>query len=85
MVEQPPEQEKQDFSEIFGPATGSLSHPFVIVVDMAHAQLHLLDFGDELWKLDDRTIKVGRKGLATARAALARSARPVAQADKLAA
>ena len=40
---------------------------------MAHAQLHLLDFSDELWKLDERTIKVGRKGLASARAALARS------------
>ncbi|MEM9131632.1 MAG: hypothetical protein AAF962_22285 [Actinomycetota bacterium] len=48
---------------------------------MAHAQLHLLDFGDEQWKLDDRTIKVGRKGLASARAALARSARPVALTD----
>lgn len=48
---------------------------------MAHAQLHLLDFGDEQWKLDDRTIKTGRKGLASARAALARSARPVALLD----
>ena len=43
---------------------------------MAHAQLHLLNFDDEPWKLDDQTIRVGRKGLATARAALARSARP---------
>lgn len=44
---------------------------------MAHAQLHLLDFGDEeLWKLDAKTIRVGRKGLASARAALARSSRP---------
>lgn len=55
---------------------GSLSHPFVILVDMAFAQLHLLDFDDELWKLDDRTIRVGRKGLVSARAALARSTRP---------
>jgi hypothetical protein len=44
---------------------------------MAHAQLHLLDLGDDAWKLDDRTIRVGRKGLANARAALARAARPV--------
>lgn len=52
---------------------------------MAHAQLHLLDFDNETWKLDDRTIKVGRKGLATARAALARSARPIMVSDQLAA
>ncbi|MCP4225975.1 MAG: hypothetical protein GY773_21780 [Actinomycetia bacterium] len=43
---------------------------------MAHAQLHLIEVEEEQWKLDERTILVGRKGLATARAALARSARP---------
>lgn len=41
---------------------------------MAHAQLQLITLDDaELWKLDAHTIKVGRKGLAQARAALARS------------
>jgi hypothetical protein len=60
-----------------------VSHPFVIVIDMAHAQLHLIDFEQEQWKLDDRTIRVGRQGLASARAALARSARPfVATGDE---
>ena len=43
---------------------------------MAHAQLHLIYLDDEMWKLDERTIRVGRKGLAEARAALAASARP---------
>ncbi|MGI9615833.1 MAG: hypothetical protein ACR2QO_23170 [Acidimicrobiales bacterium] len=43
---------------------------------MAHAQLHLIYLDDEMWKLDQRTIRVGRKGLAEARAALAASARP---------
>lgn len=43
---------------------------------MAHAQLHLIYIDDEMWKLDNRTIRVGRKGLAEARAALARSSRP---------
>ncbi len=43
---------------------------------MAHAQLHLIYLDDEMWKLDERTIRVGRKGLADARAALAASARP---------
>ncbi len=46
------------------------------MVPMAHAQLHLIEIEEEQWKLDERTILVGRKGLATARAALARSARP---------
>jgi DNA topoisomerase IB len=47
---------------------------------MKHAQLHLrnldpnLDIEEALWKLDERTIRVGRQGLAQARAALARSA-----------
>jgi hypothetical protein len=49
---------------------------------MAHAQLHLIDFADEQWKLDPHTIEVGRRGLATARAALARSARPFATAHR---
>lgn len=62
-----------------------MSHPLAIVIPMAHAQLHLLDFSDELWKLDERTIKVGRKGLANARAALARSARPLPVTEQLAA
>ena len=49
---------------------------------MAHAQLHLIDIlsvdddlAADVFKLDDRTIQVGRKGLADARAALARSSR----------
>jgi len=40
---------------------------------MAHAQLQILtdtDIPDEMWKLDDETIKIGRQGLAQARAAL---------------
>jgi hypothetical protein len=43
---------------------------------MAHAQLHLieLDIDDAVWKLDQRTIQIGRRGLAQARAALALSA-----------
>jgi len=49
---------------------------------MAHAQLLLIDFADEQWKLDDRTIRVGRQGLAAARAALARSARPFESDDR---
>jgi hypothetical protein len=41
---------------------------------MANAQLQLITMDDdELWKLDSRTIRIGRKGLAQARAALARS------------
>jgi hypothetical protein len=40
---------------------------------MANAQLQLIVTDEELWKLDDRTIRVGRKGLAQARAALART------------
>jgi hypothetical protein len=47
-------------------------------MDMGHAQLHLIDLDEDQWKLDERTIRVGRKGLANARAALARSARPFA-------
>ncbi|MEM7340666.1 MAG: hypothetical protein AAF467_18565 [Actinomycetota bacterium] len=47
---------------------------------MAH-QLHLISFDEELWKLDDHTIKVGRRGLADARAALGRSHRPYATAE----
>ena len=43
---------------------------------MAHAQLHLIYIDDEMWKLDERTIRVGRKGLAEARAALARNSLP---------
>ena len=43
---------------------------------MAHAQLHLIYIDDEMWKLDERTIRVGRRGLAEARAALARNALP---------
>lgn len=45
---------------------------------MAHAQLQLITTPsdhEELWKLDPRTIQVGRQGLAQARAALARSRR----------
>lgn len=62
----------------------SLSHPFGILITMKHAQLHLtnldpepdpnLDIDEALWKLDERTIRIGRRGLAQARAALARSA-----------
>ncbi|MGF1599559.1 MAG: hypothetical protein ACFCVK_22040 [Acidimicrobiales bacterium] len=48
---------------------------------MANAQLHLIYIDDEMWKLDDRTIRVGRKGLAAARAALARSSRPYDESD----
>ena len=40
---------------------------------MANAQLQLIHLDEDLWKLDTRTIKVGRKGLAQARAALTRS------------
>lgn len=41
---------------------------------MANAQLQLITLDDaELWKLDAHTIRVGRKGLAQARAALART------------
>lgn len=40
---------------------------------MANAQLQLIHIDEDLWKLDARTIKVGRKGLAQARAALTRS------------
>ena len=40
---------------------------------MANAQLQLIHIEDEMWKLDPRTIRVGRKGLAEARAALART------------
>lgn len=43
---------------------------------MAQAQLHLIYTDDDMWRLDARTIRVGRQGLAEARAALARSARP---------
>ncbi len=46
---------------------------------MAQAQLHLIYIDEEMWKLDERTIKVGRKGLAEARAALTRSARPYSE------
>jgi hypothetical protein len=44
---------------------------------MAHAQLHLIDIDidEALWKLDERTIRIGRQGLAQARAELARAAR----------
>ena len=42
---------------------------------MESAQLHLIHFDDDQWKLDARTIRVGRKGLANARAALARANR----------
>ncbi len=52
---------------------------------MAHAQLNLIYIDDDMWKLDERTIRVGRKGLAEARAALARSRRPYADADRHAA
>lgn len=58
---------------------------------MAHAQLQLItptsghqphadwarEDHEELWKLDARTIQVGRQGLAQARAALTRSRRTV--------
>jgi hypothetical protein len=40
---------------------------------MAHAQLQLIIVDSEQWKLDPQTIRVGRHGLAQARAALARS------------
>jgi hypothetical protein len=40
---------------------------------MANAQLQLISIDEEMWKLDDRTIRVGRRGLAAARAALARA------------
>ncbi len=40
---------------------------------MANAQLQLIHLDEDLWKLDARTITVGRKGLAQARAALTRS------------
>jgi hypothetical protein len=40
---------------------------------MANAQLQLITIDEELWKLDARTIRVGRRGLAKARAALAQS------------
>lgn len=40
---------------------------------MANAQLQLIHLDEDLWKLDARTIKVGRQGLAQARAALTRS------------
>ncbi|MDH3678839.1 MAG: hypothetical protein OEV40_02695 [Acidimicrobiia bacterium] len=49
---------------------------------MGHAQLHLIYLDDDMWKLDERTIRVGRKGLAEARAALARSARPYTTDDE---
>jgi hypothetical protein len=47
----------------------------------SNAQLHLIHFDDDQWKLDARTIRVGRKGLAEARAALARANRS-ARADR---
>ena len=49
---------------------------------MGHSQLHLIYLDDDMWKLDERTIRVGRKGLAEARAALARSARPYTTDDE---
>lgn len=45
-------------------------------MDMAHAQLKLIETEDEMWRLDQRTIRVGRQGLQAARAALAQSSRP---------
>lgn len=62
------------------------------MVDMAHAQLHLIEDNlldahheptAEQWKLDHQTIEVGRQGLADARAALARSARPFATSHRV--
>ena len=59
----PPQQALQS-----GAARG-LSYPMVIVIVMANAQLILLP-ADGNWKLDEHTKRIGRAGLAQARAAL---------------
>lgn len=50
---------------------------------MARTQLNLIYTDgytdDDMWRLDERTIRVGRQGLAQARAALASSRRPVTE------
>lgn len=52
-----------------------MSHPLLILIPMTSAQLELIN-PDRSWKLDRRTVEVGRAGLAQARAALA-AATPV--------
>jgi len=45
---------------------------------MAHAQLHFIsdyDIPEDMWRLDPKTIDVGRRGLAQAREALQASLR----------
>lgn len=44
-------------------------------------QLALIETGSH-WRLDDRTCEIGRKGIATARAALAATARQPEQQDE---
>jgi hypothetical protein len=39
-------------------------------------QLHLIDSADVSWRLDEQTKRVGRRGLAQARAALAAARQP---------
>ena len=54
--------------------------PLVHSEDMASAQLQLIE-NEESWKLDARTIEVGRAGLAAARAALANARTAPAPAE----
>ena len=58
------------------PQTRFAVTPPIDTAPMAQAQLELIYVDDDMWRLDERTIRVGRKGLAEARKALARSRRP---------
>ncbi|MEM9565881.1 MAG: hypothetical protein AAGA93_24885 [Actinomycetota bacterium] len=49
---------------------------------MASAQLTLIDT-DRPWKLDHRTVEIGRAGLAQARAALAAASKPEPTAEQI--